>query len=1076
MNIQWTPAQRRVIDSRGKNILVSAAAGSGKTAVLTERILAMLQEGEELKHFLVFTFTRASASDMKEKLRKRLTREVLKRNSPHLRKQLRELASSDISTIHAFCTKLLREYFFALDIDPAFQMGSQHQLDTVDKKVLDQLFEEEYAKRDPLFLELSTIFSSARGDEPFKGLLLSLREWLELKVDMEKSVDALIGRHLDKSFWRESMEVFVRETVESMEKLLREARSLSVCEPVQKLLDDDLREVENFSGFTALFWGRFPSGKKVKEEELAKDEIMGLRNRAKDIAKGWEKILGQWESFDHLFEEHLALLPRIEKLLHLTMAFSNRSFEERREMALLSFSDLERLSIELLKEDQIREEVRRKYHHVFVDEYQDTSELQEELIRSVSREDNCFMVGDIKQSIYRFRSARPEIFLEKYHRYKAGEESSERIDLSMNFRSAPPVIDAINTVFEQIMRRDFGGIDYDDDARLVFGNQSLGDIQTPIEVMLTPKGELSKEEEELHRIADKVAELHREGYSYGDIVVLFRSPAAYTEHASRIFRDKGIPLFLDSSEAYLGTLEVEMLLSGLRVVDNARLDIPLLTLLRLPSVGFSDQELYDIRQMYPRASSFHEAFWSPWEKDDRSEKAKKKEAFVEIVESLRRKSRFLSIDALLREIYRALDLETFLMTLDHPAQRLTNIRLLFLYARNFEETGGMGISGYLRYLENVRMMRSDYSAPRSQGDDRKLVRMMSIHRSKGLEFEAVIVGGLDRKYNERDFSSMVVTGEEGILMDFYDVELLHKKPHFFKRFIADAARKESRQEEIRLLYVAMSRAKKRLVLSSYMAEPEEFLLSCEEPVLRKLPEENRFVDLLFRVLKVRDGVIKTPGFVLSDPLSKEAMGSQEARLSASGRIPEAFVIERSEKKSKYSVTELTRRDDVDREPLLPLEPGLLTAKERGILFHKALQWLDFERLKLLEDLDEQLFEMEQRGIVVGFEEHELLRKFLSTEVGRLLIEKAPSLYKEVPFTMKKQWAGEEILVQGVIDLLILEDECTIIDYKTDRSLAYCEQYLDQVGIYQEAVETVLGRPVKDALVAFVRLDKVIRRE
>lgn len=439
-----------------------------------------------------------------------------------------------------------------------------------------------------------------------------------------------------------------------------------------------------------LFLGKISSGKKVKEEELAKDEIMGLRNRAKDIAKGWEKILGQWESFDHLFEEHLALLPRIEKLLHLTMAFSNRSFEERREMALLSFSDLERLSIELLKEDQIREEVRRKYHHVFVDEYQDTSELQEELIRSVSREDNCFMVGDIKQSIYRFRSARPEIFLEKYHRYKAGEESSERIDLSMNFRSAPPVIDAINTVFEQIMRRDFGGIDYDDDARLVFGNQSLGDIQTPIEVMLTPKGELSKEEEELHRIADKVAELHREGYSYGDIVVLFRSPAAYTEHASRIFRDKGIPLFLDSSEAYLGTLEVEMLLSGLRVVDNARLDIPLLTLLRLPSVGFSDQELYDIRQMYPRASSFHEAFWSPWEKDDRSEKAKKKEAFVEIVESLRRKSRFLSIDALLREIYRALDLETFLMTLDHPAQRLTNIRLLFLYARNFEETGGWG--------------------------------------------------------------------------------------------------------------------------------------------------------------------------------------------------------------------------------------------------------------------------------------------------------------------------------------------------------------------------------------------------
>lgn len=1069
MKIQWTPAQERVIQSRGKNVLVSAAAGSGKTAVLTERILEMLRKGEELKHFLVFTFTRASASDMKNKLREKLSKEVMQQGDAHLKKQLKELGASDISTIHSFCTKLCREYFFLLDIDPVFQMAAQHQLDTIDQEVLLELFEEEYKKRDPVFLELSTMFSSSKGDERFKEQILLLRDWLELKVDREESIEELLTKHRDREFWKNETDAFMKESIPLMQELLLKALSLSVCEPVQELLEGDLQEIYRLNGFTSLEWKRFPGTKRVKEEELEKDAIMQLRNSAKAIAQGIERTLKPWGTFDALFEEHLLLLPRIEKLMRMALKLSDRSFEERKKLAMLSFSDLERLSIELLKDEAIRQEVQEKYHYVFVDEYQDTSELQEALIQAVSREDNCFMVGDIKQSIYRFRSARPEIFLQKYHRYGEGEPLSERIDLSTNFRSAPPIISAINAVFEKIMRRDFGGIDYDEAARLTFGNTSLEDYASPVEVMITQKGERSKEEEELIRIADKVVELHRAGHPYGDIVVLFRSPASFVEHAPRIFRDRGIPLFLDSTEAYLGTLEVQTLLSGLRMVDNTRLDVPLLALLRLPSVGFSDQELYDIKAAFPKAKTFHEAFWSPWESD-------KKEAFTQMLEDLRRKSRFLSLDALLREIYTTLDLETFLLTLEHPAQRLSNIRLLSYYARNFEENGGMGISGYLRYLENIRTLRSDYAAPRSRGEDRELVRMMSIHRSKGLEFPVVIVGGLGREYYEREYSNFIVTSDEGVLMDFYDVIELRRREHFFKRFVGGAARKASRQEEIRLLYVAMSRARHRLILSAYVHDKEEFLLLCEEDRFRPLSEENRFVDLLFRALSVRDQKILTPGFVLSEPPADEDVQATHAQISASGRMPEPFVIERSERKSKYSVTELTKIEDPVLEPLLPLEPSLLSARERGVLFHKALQWLDFERLKRLNDLDAQIREMEERGILKGFEEIELLRRFLSSAEGRLLIDKAPFLHKEVPFTFKKEWMGEEVLVQGVIDLLILEDECTIIDYKTDRSLTYAKQYLDQVGIYQEAVENVLGRPVKDALVTFVRLDQVIRRE
>lgn len=1065
--MKWTDAQEKVIRSRGKNVLVSAAAGSGKTAVLTERILELLKEGEELKSFLVFTFTRSSASDMKEKLRKKLSHEVSERGDPHLKKQLRGIHACDISTIHSFCSRLCREYFFALELDPAFTIGSQDRLDTMDREVLDEIFEEEYLKRDPIFLELSRIFSGARGDRRFKELIISLRTFLEQKPQPRTSAEEIVQRTGEESFWRERFDTYIEEKKRQMRGHLEEALLLCADTPLQELLMEDIASLAVFDGFGDLGWRNFLTGKKVAAEE-EKETIKALRNRAREIGKQLAKDLAPRKSFEELFEDHLALEPRLRKLLEISLEYSERSFAARREAAILSFSDLEMLSLQLLKSDEIREEIRGKHEYVFVDEYQDTSEIQEALILAVSRENNCFMVGDIKQSIYRFREAKPEIFLEKYHRYKEESEFSERIDLSTNFRSASPIIDAINAVFETIMLKDFGGIEYDAAARLVYGNRTLDAHTEPIEVMLSEGGEGQKEETELLMIADKVLELHAMGHPFGDIVILMRSPAAYTPYAPKIFREKGIPLFIDSAQAYLGALEVELMLSGLKVVDNVHLDVPLLSVLRLPAFGFTEQELYDIIQEHP-APSFHKAFLADWESE-------KKAHFLTVLEDLRRKSRFLSIEALLREIYHALEMEHFLHTLENPAQRLSNVRLLSFYARSFEETGGMGISGYLRYLENVRELRSDYAPPKIRSEDSQLVRIMSTHRSKGLEFPVVILGGLSRNYNEREHSSFVLASEEAILMDFYDVEKLERQTHFFRRFLSAASRSASRQEEIRLLYVAMSRAQHRLILSAYVPSREAFFAEYESTLFTPLPERKTHLQLLVEALRVKDGEITAPGFVLSEPVSAEERERQKTKLTASGKIAPPFVLERSSVRSKYSVSELTHVGPLEPEPLLPLEPGKLSAKERGILFHKALQWLDFERLKREDNLYEQLREMEESGILVGFEEHALLERFLKTDEGKLLIEKAPYLKKEVPFTLKKIWQGEEILVQGVIDLLILEEECTIIDYKTDRSLTYAPQYLAQVGIYQEAVETILGKRVQDALVTFVRLGSVLRRE
>ena len=1002
----WTEEQKAVIAHREGNLLVSAAAGSGKTAVLVEHVLSLiLEENASLSSLVLMTFTEAAAEEMKERIKKRLEEHLQKGYDKRILREIALLPTANISTIHAFCKRLIEENYAGLSIDAHFRIGDTGEMSLLQSDILEELLEEEYEKKEESFLAFVDQFSMGKKDKGIEELILKLYNLASAMPFPKAYLQGLLEEdsRTRREKWEKDLYKDMKSRLENLSLLYEEAldlcrepngpieyeeRILEEREQCLALVHTDTLE-ELVRGLENLSFGRLKSTK-AEGKELVKS----LRERGKKTLKTWQE---NYRLLPEALEEEVEEKgqKRILELVRLCLLFLERYQKEKEERAVLDFSDLEHFALKLLykdgedksieeeaeieaeaeigadaeieeeaefeadteieeeekieadaeteheievgkdgakeigrgKERSVRysalaDELAKSYREILVDEYQDSNLVQEYIVRALSQErfgqPNVFQVGDVKQSIYRFRMARPELFLEKYH-----DESYPKIFLRKNFRSDEGVLSAVNALFFKIMKKDFGGIEYDLENSLFLGKlrteearqEEIGQEEKPEKNIGENQGEedkaqsgeehkdkqegeapiigkqrrdqtellllelektvstgeeggegedskeegnsssnsssdgasnsssgksLSKLELECKMIAAKVRELLEKGYAYKDMVILLRSPHSVSREMVDIFGKEGIPAYAELKTGYYSAVEVETVLSFLAIIDNPRQDIPMAAVLRSPLFSFTDEELGEI--VLAKGSLYEK----PYDKSKenavnlslQAEKAlspaleEKWQNFQNKLERYRRLSRSLRLHSLLSLIYEETDYYNYVRALPLGEKRQANLDQLLEDAKQFEKGSYSGLFHFIRYIEKVKKQEQDQGEATVFSEKDDLLRIMSIHHSKGLQFKVVFLSQLHKSFNKMDSKAkMLMDAELGLAADYLDLETRIKYPSLHKIAIKEKGERESLGEELRVLYVAMTRAEEKLILTGVCKN--------EEDLIKKFPVQER---------------------------------------------------------------------------------------------------------------------------------------------------------------------------------------------------------------------------------------------
>lgn len=895
----WTEEQKAVIAHREGNLLVSAAAGSGKTAVLVEHVLSLiLEENASLSSLVLMTFTEAAAEEMKERIKKRLEEHLQKGYDKRILREIALLPTANISTIHAFCKRLIEENYAGLSIDAHFRIGDTGEMSLLQSDILEELLEEEYERKEESFLAFVDQFSMGKKDKGIEELILKLYNLASAMPFPKAYLEGLLEEdsHSRREKWEKDLYIDMKSRLENLSLLYEEAldlcrepngpieyeeRILEEREQCLSLVHTDSLE-ELVRGLENLSFGRLKSTK-AEGKELVKS----LRERGKKTLKTWQENYRMLpEELEEEVEEKGQ--KRILELVRLCLLFLECYQKEKEERAVLDFSDLEHFALKLLYQDgrysALADELAKSYREILVDEYQDSNLVQEYIVRALSQErfgkPNVFQVGDVKQSIYRFRMARPELFLEKYH-----EESYPKIFLRKNFRSDEGVLSAVNTLFFKIMKKAFGGIEYDLENSLFLGKLRTEEAKQEensitgkqrrdqTELLLLElektgftgeegeedskeddsKGEngnsesngssgksLGKLELECKMIAGKVRELLEKGYAYKDMVILLRSPHSVSREMVDIFGKEGIPAYAELKTGYYSAVEVETILSFLAIIDNPRQDIPMAAVLRSPLFSFTDEEL---GQIVLAKGSLYE---KPYDKSKenavnlslQAEKAlppaleEKWQNFQGKLERYRRLSRSLRLHSLLTLIYEETDYYNYVRALPLGEKRQANLDQLLEDAKQFEKGSYSGLFHFIRYIEKVKKQEQDQGEATVFSEKDDLLRIMSIHHSKGLQFKVVFLSQLHKTFNKMDSKAkMLMDAELGLAADYLDLETRIKYSSLHKIAIREKGERESLGEELRVLYVAMTRAEEKLILTGVCKN--------EEDLIKKFPVQER---------------------------------------------------------------------------------------------------------------------------------------------------------------------------------------------------------------------------------------------
>ncbi len=1111
MGKQWTKEQQQVIAQKNRNLLVSAAAGSGKTAVLVERIIQKIMDKEtpvDIDKLLIVTYTNGAAAEMRERIGAAIE-EALERQpeNTHLQKQQTLLHNAQITTIHSFCLSVIRNFFHRIELDPEFRVAEEGELKLLKSDVLDQVLETYYQAAKPEFLVLSETIATGKNDMPLKETILKLFEFAMSYPWVEEWLESC-----KKPYHVENMEEF--EALPLTEELLsylgsmtsQWALQMKICRNLcvetdgpllyQDLLEKEVQGMEEirksatyqqyYEKILGFSFGRLPSVRNFQGDPEKKERVQKLRNEVKGSMK---KVTEQFffQSPEDMFEDMRKNRLAADMLIEVTLAFRREFAAKKRERNILDFNDLEHFALQILVDAETKKptrtaaEIRKNYTEIMVDEYQDSNYVQDTILKAVSKESegifNIFMVGDVKQSIYRFRMARPELFMEKYNTYTQEDSHKQRIDLCMNFRSRPQVLQRVNDIFYRIMKEDIGNITYDKKAALYPGAvfpEGEKDMFEPEFLIMEPEEEnrdMKPQELEAKAVGMEIKklmlsqqvteEMPREGFKgalrpvrYSDIVILLRSMSGWADTFVKVLGELGIPVRAAAGTGYFSAVEVQTALNLLRLLDNPRQDIPMAAVLASPIVGLTGEDLARIRTAYPK-ENFYQAVMHLFEEYIQDENTsscqlsapqqKRLCEFLEILGTFRKKASYTPIHELLYQVLEETGYQAYVYALPGGEVKHGNLEMLIEKAIAYENTSYRGLFHFIRYMEQLQKYEVDF--PLAEGEEMEdAVRIMSIHKSKGLEFPVVFVSGLGKMFNTQDVRERVALHPRlGIGMDVVDVKRRLRTPGLTRQFLARKITMENVGEELRVLYVALTRAKEKLILTGVMKKAKEKLSTIqavvgEDGFLTFLGRLNSNTFLQFLLLARSCAPENSWRVTLVKQKELENIEVQEAAREGLTRIqllarlqePEPEWEEKIRErfsyrypyenevamKTKVSVSELKHRimdririeeslepvfpsaakeqaEETDTEPLKEEPKRYIPAfmegvqeenigAKRGTAMHRVLECLDFTRPP--EALEEQLQEFKEQHRM----EEELfelvslpsLKKFLSTELGQ----------------------------------------------------------------------------------------------
>ena len=895
---KWTDEQQQAIDTRKCNLLVAAAAGSGKTAVLVERIIKIITNEEnpvDIDKLLVVTFTSAAAAEMRERIAAAISKALEKNpNSKNLQKQLTLLSRANITTIHSFCLDVIKNYFYTIDLDPSFRIADETEITLMKNEIIEDIFEELYEEDNEYFKGLVEAYSTAKDDEKLKDIILNLykfsmsgpwpESWLIEKAE-EFNIKTL--EELDKTKWVEILKDNIRVEVEGFINMYHKAIELiSDTEGLEAYLDTfrgDLECLENVYEslnyglseiYAALNGVVFTKLKTVRKSAVFDENAQGTVKSIRDTVKKKVKSLIE-DSFTFTPEESLQgikdVYPYMKELSRITLDFLDKFNEKKREKNLLDFNDLEHLCLKILIDRDennniipsgVAEHFKEFFDEVLVDEYQDSNNVQETIIDLVSRKNsddpNVFMVGDVKQSIYRFRQAKPELFLDKYSRYPLASGGKERkIQLYKNFRSRDEVLRGVNFIFKMVMSNVVGELEYTDDEALHLGATFLenqeedSEVGGSIELHIIDKSgneaeevveeelQESEEEEEVDAISleaklvskrikelfevkdgkrfkvfDKETKEYRD-VKYKDIVILLRA----TKNWSEIFLDElgaeGIPVYADTGSGYFESIEIRTIMSLLKIIDNPLQDVPMIAVLKSPIMGFTAEELSEIR-LLNKEKYFYEIIKDIYdEKYEVSDTLKAKcNKVISDLEKWRNKTIYTPIDEFIWYLYMDTAYYGYVGAMPNGTLRQANLKILFQRAKQYESTSFKGLFNFITFINKLRKSSGDMGSAKILGENEDVVRIMSIHKSKGLEFPIVFTCGMGKQFNLMDLSNSILFHEElGFGPDFVNLNNRNSYSTLAKEAIKKRIRLETLSEEMRILYVAFTRAKEKLIIT-----------------------------------------------------------------------------------------------------------------------------------------------------------------------------------------------------------------------------------------------------------------------
>lgn len=1163
----WTPQQWDAITDRGHSLIVCAAAGSGKTAVLVERIVRLVLEGCPIERMLVVTFTNAAAGEMRLRIGQALGEAA--RTEPALAEQGMALSRASISTLHRFCGSLLREHFQALGIDPAFRVGDEQECGVLSRQAMEDALYSCYEVGSEAFLAADRCYTQEELSEMaltvYRFMMTRPDPWAFLERAQEeasadaKTMEAGAAAALLCGDARGRLNRLLRDAEDTLKECREEdgpAHYAAACAQDVALLTDLLAaSQQGYGALHAAFEGLAFAALGRKKKGDVFDEEKAARVKAKRDAL--KKALGALAGAFSLTPEEAAqdqnrtCLP-LAGLAELIRTYDALYTAAKRQRGLMDFDDLEHGALRALEQPEVRQDLAGRYRYVFIDEYQDSSAIQEAIIGSFAREDGLFLVGDVKQSIYRFRQAEPALFLEKAARFDREEEKqSRRIDLQRNFRSRANVLEGVNAVFSRIMRADATEIEYDEREKLFCGlpvreddaplelhliyQAEDGARQTPDEEEMEAGGaeeaqegerELAAVEREAMIAAQRIRELVGTPFydaktgeerllAYRDVAVLMRVARSWAPMAADVLRAQGIPVFCDAGEGYFDIPEVRAMIALLEAIDNGSRDEALLSALRGPALGLDEAQLAQIRIHTPDVKTpYHEAV-RRYREEESDALAQKLRAFEARMARWRLCARHQGVDRLIERIYAETGFLAQAGALPGGASRQANLHLLTSRARQFMRAQGGSLHAFLRYAHRLRAGGDSMSAS-AIGENEDVVRIMTIHKSKGLEFPVVIVLGLGRKISGKPRQERVLLDAElGVGLPCIDMDLGSERDTWLRRAIRIKSGREQLAEEVRILYVAMTRARERLILVGDVgakAPPEHWMHAQDAAGLLAM---HTGLDMVCPTLAAAGAGLNLPEEdirasesrwrVFAHPEERAAVLSrrtQEDVLRLLARLENAPRDERLEKQlafrikstaavRKMSVSAILRDEkraaedeihsrDMDMQPLPRfMTQKRLTGAQIGTAFHRMVRMLDLEALRMTRDLGKeiacQVSRMREDGVITAAEAGAvppaMITRLFASPLGARMLHSA-CVQREWAFTFRRKTAQGEQLLQGVIDCCFMEKgSWVLVDYKTDSASdvpGAMARHRPQLEIYAEALAEITGIPVAQRVLYLVR--------